>query len=619
MAADVRTAFVSYSHEDEKFALKLAEDLKAGGAAVWMDLLDIKPGMQWDRALEDALDDCPRLLVILSPDSANSDSVRNEITFAQNTHKQVIPVLYRDCRIPLQLVRYQYIDLSDKTDYAAGLKALIKTLRAQQFQQSITPTPAPPGVPQKKRLDVSHASQPKAGVLDDQYARFIATSSDYRSLLLWKTGSATYSSYSPDDPERPFRQIRIPTTPGWVSAPTGSGSARPKHRVEQHHVLVLRDPIRPFEIQIGEYRATRWGRRLGRLLTLPGLPELKPVYPFLMHPGYRWLRMLLAEVISDPGALEYMAQGEHEDAEIRKVIARNPSAPDRVKTQECQFCSREYRDLRVIPQSFSREAILISNDFPFGPFFDYIVFPREPVHTWDVVEERNLFDMNWLVRLYLGSKYDASNKEVGGAAGIRLGSNSSTRHLVVARRSTSSADVNAPHIHKRFWGMEEGAANLADHLHKICLECESRGQDYLGSYLKALENAKMVIWSDENVALFVPFGQIALSELQVMVKRPMRTFLDLDEAEVRSLSRAEYIVARLYSRMDIASFDEIMLSLPFADARSETFRLIFTFITREADLGPSQLTPLYVMDRHPWDTVLEVDRVWQNRKLEDLS
>ena len=55
MAADVPAAFFSYCREDSDFALRLAEDLKAAGANVWIDQLDIEPGMPWDREVEDAL------------------------------------------------------------------------------------------------------------------------------------------------------------------------------------------------------------------------------------------------------------------------------------------------------------------------------------------------------------------------------------------------------------------------------------------------------------------------------------------------------------------------------------------------------------------------------------
>jgi WD40 repeat protein len=61
VAADAPAAFFSYCRDDSEFALRLAEDLKVAGAAVWMDQLDIEPGMRWDRAVETALNNCPRM------------------------------------------------------------------------------------------------------------------------------------------------------------------------------------------------------------------------------------------------------------------------------------------------------------------------------------------------------------------------------------------------------------------------------------------------------------------------------------------------------------------------------------------------------------------------------
>ena len=51
--------FFGYSREDSSFALKLAGGLKAAGANVWLDQLEIIPGQRWDRKVEDALTDCP--------------------------------------------------------------------------------------------------------------------------------------------------------------------------------------------------------------------------------------------------------------------------------------------------------------------------------------------------------------------------------------------------------------------------------------------------------------------------------------------------------------------------------------------------------------------------------
>src|SRR5262245_28503119 len=119
-------AFFSYSRNDSDWALRLAKELKASGANVWLDQLDIKPGQRWAGAVEKALADCASLLVILSPSSVESTNVMDEVSFALEEQKPVIPVLVRDCKIPFRLRRLQYIDL--RSEYNTGLKQLIKTL-----------------------------------------------------------------------------------------------------------------------------------------------------------------------------------------------------------------------------------------------------------------------------------------------------------------------------------------------------------------------------------------------------------------------------------------------------------------------------------------------------------
>ena len=122
----IQLAFFSYAHEDAEFALRLAKDLRAGGAAVWIDRLDIKPGQRWDRAIEDALAECSQLLVVLSPASTESTNVMDEVSLALEDGKTVLPVIHRECKIPFRLRRLQYVDLT--RNYDEGLGRLLETL-----------------------------------------------------------------------------------------------------------------------------------------------------------------------------------------------------------------------------------------------------------------------------------------------------------------------------------------------------------------------------------------------------------------------------------------------------------------------------------------------------------
>ena len=135
--------FISYAREDREFALRLARDLRSEGVNIWMDQLDIPPGVRWDRAIEQALRTCDRLLIILSPASVASENVMDEVAFALNREKRIVPVLHCRCEIPLRLLRLQYIDFT--SDYNQGLTALLAEL-----QETAAPPRARPLVPPTK-------------------------------------------------------------------------------------------------------------------------------------------------------------------------------------------------------------------------------------------------------------------------------------------------------------------------------------------------------------------------------------------------------------------------------------------------------------------------------------
>ena len=92
MPDQTSAAFISYCRADQEFALRLAQDLKDAGAAVWLDQLDIIPGHPWDNAVKAPSAPRPKMLVILTPTSVSSENVRDEIAYALKQGKIVIPV-----------------------------------------------------------------------------------------------------------------------------------------------------------------------------------------------------------------------------------------------------------------------------------------------------------------------------------------------------------------------------------------------------------------------------------------------------------------------------------------------------------------------------------------------
>jgi TIR domain-containing protein len=131
--------FFSYAREDAEFVLKLARELRAVGANLWVDQLDILGGQRWDRAVGDALESSQGMIAVLSPNSLASNNVMDEVSYALEEGKLVVPVLIRPCELPFRLRRVQHIDFT--AEYATGFSQLLRALRIKQPPVTIEPSP----------------------------------------------------------------------------------------------------------------------------------------------------------------------------------------------------------------------------------------------------------------------------------------------------------------------------------------------------------------------------------------------------------------------------------------------------------------------------------------------
>jgi hypothetical protein len=123
----MKTYFLSYARADEATALRFADDLIAGGVKLWVDQYDIRPSEHWDRAVETAVRNCQGLVVMLSPRSAASPNVADEVSVAIEGGKTVIPIMIEGCTIPLRMTRMQFIDAT--SDYASALRRCLSAIR----------------------------------------------------------------------------------------------------------------------------------------------------------------------------------------------------------------------------------------------------------------------------------------------------------------------------------------------------------------------------------------------------------------------------------------------------------------------------------------------------------
>jgi hypothetical protein len=459
-------------------------------------------------------------------------------------------------------------------------------------------------------------------------------------------GTKYFLSFRPCDNSGIFLLMRIQSTDGWVKNTIntaiqrnlayqhkkGNEEIKAWHESSNGQVYVkvsneiylIKDPLRPYLIQIGGLRAERPNAQPGVISA-----EISERDLAFLPIGQKWLSMTLAEIMTSEDSLKHlydqvlMSNDLSEDAKsiILSLIGKNQNSPQYIQKSTCVFCDREFRELRRISSQDQEDkygAYLIANDFPFGPYFHYIVITTEAVHAWTDLSYKQIRGLNLLVHEYL---QDDSN--LNGATGIHFGLNSTARHLVLTHRALSSAGASIPHIHKQVWGTSLPiTSNLSEQLIEVSQAYWNQGIDYQGLYLKALEDSGYVIWRDDEVTLYVPYGQCSIYELQAMMNKPCSNLLSLKEKQVRSLSKAEYIVIRIFKSLDINSFNQVFISKLTHDNRAPKFRMVEAFVTREVDLAVSELTMLFVVDQHPWDSreriVVEWNRM-ESKILEEIQ
>ncbi|MBI2418222.1 MAG: hypothetical protein HYV28_10050 [Ignavibacteriales bacterium] len=453
-------------------------------------------------------------------------------------------------------------------------------------------------------------------IVSDKIDQFDIDEVEMDKILITKN---LYSSFHPSfESNIPcFYRLKLETTSGFVEIAKQKNIALENTESEEvaNIIYLIRDPIRPFEIQIGETRAMRPGASPGFLVLEYGLSlrNIKRIYPFILGENDKWLRIVFAELSVNPEVLRFIYKKDP-DKFVRGVAAKNPRASTELQEKECLFCNPKFHEKRTV--SKSDETRIIRNDYPYGPYFHYIAMPISPLHSWADAEEKHFFDMNMTIVQFLNYKENGLRKNLNNSSGIRMGLNSSIRHLVLGKSTQSSAGASIPHVHKQIWGMSPHAVNLGDHLAKICHHYSEKGIDYLGAYIDALRLINYIIWEDDNCALYVPFGQISIHELQVIIKRRNTSnFLHLTDKEIYSLSKCEYIVTKIFERLGINSFNELLISMPFDyEKKDYGFRLILTFITREVDIAVSELSLLYVVDKFPHHSRDEIRRIWGELK-----
>jgi formylglycine-generating enzyme required for sulfatase activity len=152
------TVFLSYARADRDFAQRLMADLHAAGHACWIDTSALKGGDEWVTTIAEGILNSYAMVVVVTPSALQSRWVQDEILWARQKHKLIIPVLLADVVDEprfFPLAGYQAVTFWGCV-YASGLAELQRALPSPALPEpecesapapDFAPTLTPPSVP----------------------------------------------------------------------------------------------------------------------------------------------------------------------------------------------------------------------------------------------------------------------------------------------------------------------------------------------------------------------------------------------------------------------------------------------------------------------------------------
>lgn len=122
-----RYIFISYSRRDSDLAHTLADNLRDRQLALWLDTDSIRDGDNWLETIQQGVEECAALVVVMSRAARESEWVQRETLLALELRKPVFIARIEDVPLPLHLITRQYTDFT--ADYETGVDDLAVALQ----------------------------------------------------------------------------------------------------------------------------------------------------------------------------------------------------------------------------------------------------------------------------------------------------------------------------------------------------------------------------------------------------------------------------------------------------------------------------------------------------------
>jgi signal transduction histidine kinase len=116
--------FVSYQQEEAKTAQVIAKRLREHGAVVWLDQERLRPGEDWQRAIEAAVRDSDAFVMLIPHEI--TPSFHSELLLAQRAGVTILPVLVEaESHIPEEVRSLHFVDMT--SDPTSALDQLVES------------------------------------------------------------------------------------------------------------------------------------------------------------------------------------------------------------------------------------------------------------------------------------------------------------------------------------------------------------------------------------------------------------------------------------------------------------------------------------------------------------
>jgi len=110
----MKRIFISYAHDDKRYAKQLQAHLGDVHVAGWMDDADIAAGSAIGRSVKEAIQSASVIAVLISPRSVDNQWVQFELGAGEAMGKTIIPILVEgqevDQLMPDWLKKTRYLD-----------------------------------------------------------------------------------------------------------------------------------------------------------------------------------------------------------------------------------------------------------------------------------------------------------------------------------------------------------------------------------------------------------------------------------------------------------------------------------------------------------------------------